>query len=76
MKYLKLLFLCLGVVTLLVFISLQFPSVKKEIYKTLFKATVNNSMSVWEDNNSPQSNSMWFWNSIENKKRSSVMHYG
>ena len=52
MKYLKLLFLSLGVVTLLVFISLQFPSVKKEIYKTLFKVTVNNSMSVWEDNSS------------------------
>ena len=50
MKYLKLLFLSLGVMTLLIFISLQFPSVKKGIYKTLFKVTVNNSMSVWEDN--------------------------
>lgn len=52
MKYLKLLFLSLGVVTLLVFISIQFPSVKKDIYKTLFEVTLNNSMSVWEDNSS------------------------
>ena len=52
MNYLKLLFFSLGLVALMVFISLQFPAVKKEIYKTLFKVTVNNSMSVWEDNSS------------------------
>ena len=52
MKYLKLLFLSLGVVSLLVFISLQFPSVKKDIYKTLLGLAFNNSLSSWEDNDS------------------------
>ena len=50
MKYLKLLFLSLTFGTLLFFISLQFPSVKKEAYKDLVKITLNNSLNVWEDN--------------------------
>ena len=50
MKYLKLLFLSLTFGTLLFFISLQFPSVKKEAYKDFVKITLNNSLNVWEDN--------------------------
>ena len=50
MKFLKLLFLSLTFGTLLFFISLQFPSVKKEAYKDLVKITLNNSLNVWEDN--------------------------
>ena len=52
MKFLKYFFLALSIATLILFILIQFPSVKKGLFKILASQSINSSLSMLDNNSS------------------------